>query len=913
MMKQTDNDKVNALWLARYDPGRERVKPPNGNQDQNHLRAWIRRKYQDKQWYANGSAGGPPQQHGTGGSQQQRQNGGRGGAPPQPTMVQIPPAAAAAAPPVEVDLFASFEAPAPAPQPSANQPPKSKDDWAGFGGSSQKQQNFADFDGHANNNSNGQADPFAQAPVPQQQPPQQNFTSFGGGPATNADPFAQAPQQQQQPQEPLQSFANFGGQQQQPQNFASFAGQPQQQQSADTFSQPPPPQQPQVNFASFNNQPQPASMPQPQQQPVQQLSSSNMQHSQTPPNNEFANFNQPSPQYPSNAQQGGFSNVNQPQQQMVQHSQMQAPAMQSDFSPGQPFGGLNPDQQQQQPHQMMQGGNPQPHQMMQGGNNGTFSQIVGPQQQPQQQQQRPEQQDPFSSTHTPHMSQQGPSNASGMVQQQMNSTNVSGGPNNFQSQNYFANVQQSQSDAPVQPQAPQTSNPLDPQSAMQQAQQQPNQSAAMTTGLKQDPMDAFAHLDMNGPSSAKQLTAVENLVPPQSQSGSGGQFSAEQIVCYKTNGDRMKAKIIKVHLDDELHPYYSVLLPFGKEKQTDNTHLEALDPAFEAIEAKLITLSAPQLKKVDDFITSLKAQNDQISSPHSTLASLPPPKEDAKKLESVPSSVRAVSPAGMSHISQLTQPQSNQMQLPPLSMQAQAPAVGNIGALSSGVSGGAGSGLNSIPSPMPMEKPAAPSVGAGAVTLPPLERTQNFVPPQQGSTSQMMPSQVAPAMNAMGMPQQFAQPSNMGMNQMHASQQSQGMSIPSPDGRPSIAPQQGGTAGMSEAVGAPPLMQPSQQPSATNQSQNTTYGGHMSGQMQQVPYPSSMQHHQGNQPGWSQQVSQQEIVQQQIPQQQIPQQPMIQVAQNQFGQAQQQSQLPQAQGQPAQTSQPPQGNPFDMY
>ncbi|KAL3902557.1 MAG: hypothetical protein SGILL_010784, partial [Bacillariaceae sp.] len=48
MMSKTDNDKVNAVWLARYDPARERMKPPQGNGDQKHLRAWIRRKYQDK-------------------------------------------------------------------------------------------------------------------------------------------------------------------------------------------------------------------------------------------------------------------------------------------------------------------------------------------------------------------------------------------------------------------------------------------------------------------------------------------------------------------------------------------------------------------------------------------------------------------------------------------------------------------------------------------------------------------------------------------------------------------------------------------------------------------------------------------------------------------------------------------------
>ena len=44
-LKTTDNDKVNRVWLARYNPQRERMKPPTDNTDQNKLKSWIRRKY----------------------------------------------------------------------------------------------------------------------------------------------------------------------------------------------------------------------------------------------------------------------------------------------------------------------------------------------------------------------------------------------------------------------------------------------------------------------------------------------------------------------------------------------------------------------------------------------------------------------------------------------------------------------------------------------------------------------------------------------------------------------------------------------------------------------------------------------------------------------------------------------------
>merc|ERR1719223_69509 len=44
------------------------------------------------------------------------------------------------------------------------------------------------------------------------------------------------------------------------------------------------------------------------------------------------------------------------------------------------------------------------------------------------------------------------------------------------------------------------------------------------------------------------------------------------------------------------------MLPFGKEKQTDNDHLAPLDPAFEKIESILFSLSAQQLEQVNTFL-----------------------------------------------------------------------------------------------------------------------------------------------------------------------------------------------------------------------------------------------------------------------------------------------------------------------
>ena len=64
-----------------------------------------------------------------------------------------------------------------------------------------------------------------------------------------------------------------------------------------------------------------------------------------------------------------------------------------------------------------------------------------------------------------------------------------------------------------------------------------------------------------------------------SQKQRHGSFQKNQIVFYKKNGKKSKAKIRSVHFDDELVPYYSIELD-GREKQTDSAHLEACSPSI---------------------------------------------------------------------------------------------------------------------------------------------------------------------------------------------------------------------------------------------------------------------------------------------------------------------------------------------
>ena len=106
-MRQTNNEQVNGVWLANYDPQGERNKQnrqPEGNQDQAHLRNWIKKKYKDKRWYVR------PE-----GERRPKKSKSKKPKEPKATVAQIPPASAAAP---ATDLFGAFDAPAPAPSSS---------------------------------------------------------------------------------------------------------------------------------------------------------------------------------------------------------------------------------------------------------------------------------------------------------------------------------------------------------------------------------------------------------------------------------------------------------------------------------------------------------------------------------------------------------------------------------------------------------------------------------------------------------------------------------------------------------------------------------------------------------------------------------------------------------------------------
>ena len=78
---------------------------------------------------------------------------------------------------------------------------------------------------------------------------------------------------------------------------------------------------------------------------------------------------------------------------------------------------------------------------------------------------------------------------------------------------------------------------------------------------------------------------------------SKSRFHAGQEAMYSdSRKGKIAVKIIKVHFDDDLEPFYDILLPNGTEKQTDDAHLAELegDGCLTSFEPKKIIMIEPQ-------------------------------------------------------------------------------------------------------------------------------------------------------------------------------------------------------------------------------------------------------------------------------------------------------------------------------
>jgi len=716
MMKQTDNDKVNTAWLARYDPQNERNRmnrQPDSNLNEKHLRTWIRRKYQDKHWYSSDGSG-------SGVSAAPTSPSPRPNNQPQPTVVQIP---SASNPPA--DLLGAFGAPSPV---QAMDTSNNNDgNWAAFGGSTQQKQQI-------------NSDPFTQ----------QNLSDFGSA--------------GQQP--PQGVFANFGGQQQAPQ---------QQQPS-------------QGGFANFNQQQNKPPHNQQQQMPL-------VQHG----GGFTANFNQqqqmiqPPPQ------------LQQPQTQQVPHGQL-----------NQSFGNFN-----------------QQNQTTNGANSGQMS--------------PPQQQQPTVADNTNVIGQQQPQDAQGEKQQQQHSQDPFGNkpPLSQEGMGLQQHLPQKPTMTPngqqqLQSRAAFTNMPSPSQGIMggqlQQSQNQVQASPVLPVE-KEDPMDAFAHLSVDNDSKKNYNNNVtgrmEGSTMPSNQyrtdqtpienktDNNAVQYKENEIVCYKSNGNREKAQIVKKHLDDQLQPFYTVRI-MGKEKQTDSNHLEPLDPVFGKIEPMLLSFSATQLKQVKIFLDGMDVNTNSTSThavPKAVVQNLAaaPIKENPKMNDLVPLSIISRSQSAMSHVSNFTQQTPSQPNL--AQQQPSAVFVATVPTQSPGLTM---SGMMSPPS-MTMMNGASSSASAKAL-VPNMGVGHNMMG-QANNTAQMIQQpQVQGRMLEPNSASQMMQP------QMHGQ-------IPAPQMMPQQQlPQMGGQSQQQQPMqGQQPqqmLNQMSGQPQMMKQQHQ------LQSQMSQIPPPS---------------------------------------------------------------------------
>jgi hypothetical protein len=539
-MKQSNNEEINKVYLARFNPAHEHLKQPQGNSDQQLLRAWIRRKYHDKAWYKDSESGG------TNNAQPNHA---------QPTIVKIPPKDEAPAP---VDLLGSLGSSL---TPSAS----NESSWDAFGGSSQSQQ--------------------------QQQAPAFNPSFPANFPSSPNNGFP----------------ANFGSSQtlqQQQANFANFStpnSTPNQHQAGgfSNFNQAPsaPSTSQQQGFANFN-QAQPSQQPFPSQQ--------QQQH--------FANFNQQQPNAAqqhaqAGQQQGthGFASFNQSPGQIVAPSAIQGQQQMPDPFARQGFGHASQQQVQQG---MVQGHQQQPQNAPQSQPGQLLQQHSMPL--PQEHQRLANQQQQFvqqsqQQFQPPQQQQQiyGQSNARQQRQSFISGSIALQTPMQQGSMQHGAlNAAQSFTN-----QAPTTPSPQVQQQTHAGLPNQPQPTATTSQPSVSQSQPVTAHASTNVPFndlSADQRTKdISTLKEPSSAIGKS-KFSAEQLVIYKSDTGISSAKIVKVHFDDALDPFYTIVLENGKEKQTDDVHLEAQATLQSEVNAIIPMLTPVELKQVHEFLTQLK-------------------------------------------------------------------------------------------------------------------------------------------------------------------------------------------------------------------------------------------------------------------------------------------------------------------
>eukprot|EP00980_Cylindrotheca_fusiformis_P001293 scaffold333_cov133-Cylindrotheca_fusiformis.AAC.19 len=283
----------------------------------------------------------------------------------------------------------------------------------------------------------------------------------------------------------------------------------------------------------------------------------------------------------------------QQQQQQQQHQRVQTPGMNPQQQQPQHVSTMmqpqqSPIRQQQSPIQMQPlQQSPQHQQRFQG-----FQQQPGlSQQQPQPQQQHHHPQPQVFQPHTAHVPQQQTSMSPGPHRQVPQMPIPSHHAHHHQQQQprppYPPNYQHAQ---PMSTARPQQHGQM-PGPPMQQQQQRQNpipQNQPQSQNQLPKPVDTHQPISPQhmAQSQAKELPqaaqndqtserAKSNSPPVDSSKHPNSKYAEGQIVWYKYRGTKSKAKILKVHFDDDLEPFYDIQWN-DREKQTDDAHLEEL-------------------------------------------------------------------------------------------------------------------------------------------------------------------------------------------------------------------------------------------------------------------------------------------------------------------------------------------------
>jgi hypothetical protein len=291
-----------------------------------------------------------------------------------------------------------------------------------------------------------------------------------------------------------------------------------------------------------------------------------------------------------------------------------------------------------------------------------------------------------------------------------------------------------------------------------------------------------------GDNKPEQPAPPTNEPAPEAKPIAVSKYNKGQVLQYKDSNDSISAaEILKVHFDDELEPFYTIKLPCGKEKQTDDAHLSMPEvfPIHKEIERMLYGFSSEHLQQIHDFMKNLQGSGMAVSSNDPSAHGSGTP-------------VRAPTPNSTGGISQTGS------QAPSISIPSPSPVQ---------AAGG-------IPSPSPVK---VPPNSMQAVPAPPLYQQQPPAPQMQHQPPQMQ----QPKQPAQPPPQPYAQQQQAQMPQQQQQQQTQQQYMNQ----------------------APQMQQPPQQMNHSNHQapQQMQQQGQMGGQAQQMTQQPQMQQVQAQQ------------------------------------------------------------------